>query len=82
LSHNDRLAGAYRLTLKHRYPCDAILKGIAAGFLFAEPSDASAMRIQKHITVHGIASSVRAFTGIDNEDAVWAIIGYYNELKR
>ena len=80
LSENDRLVGAYRLTKKHGLDGRPILKGIAAGFLFAEPADSSAMRIQSYIDSIGIESAVRHCTGLD-EAEVAEICRLYSELK-
>ncbi len=80
LSGNDRLVGAYRLTQKHGVDGRPILKGIAAGFLFAEPADASAMWIQSYIVSNGIEDAVRHFTGLD-EAEVSEICRLYGELK-
>ncbi len=80
LSGDDRLVGAYRLTQKHGVDGSPILKGIAAGFLFAEPADGSAMRIQEHIASNGIESAVRHFTGLGEAD-VSQICRLYSALK-
>ena len=80
LSGNDRLVGAYRLTQKHSVNGKPILKGIAAGFLFAEPADASAIRIQSYIAGNGIEDAVRHFTGLDDAE-VAEICRLYGELK-
>jgi len=81
LGYNDRLVGAYRLTQKHGFACDAILKGIAAGFLFAVPGDEAAVKIQTSIIEHGICASVMAFTGITEDAAITKIVRYYNIFK-
>ncbi len=81
LSFNDRLVGAYRLTQKHGIPSRAILEGIAAGFLFAEPADKSAMKIQKYIRQHGVTAAVKAFTGLKDEVVILHIAGLYRDMK-
>lgn len=81
LSCNDRLVGAYRLTQKHGVGCDAILKGIAAGFLFTVPADKAAVKIQTSIIEHGIYASVVTFTGITDDATVTKIVRYYHNFK-
>ena len=81
LSYSDRLVGAYLLTQKNNIACDVILKGIAAGFRFDEPSDPSAVQINSFIKAHGIREAVTAFTGLQNEEPISKIITYYRTFE-
>ncbi|MEI8200850.1 MAG: hypothetical protein WCG21_12370 [Eubacteriales bacterium] len=81
LSHNDRLVGAYLLAQNNGIECEAILKGIAAGFLFSEPSDRASLQIQKAIKEHGIRDTVIKYTGLHDESVISSILSHYECYK-
>lgn len=78
LAPGDRLTGSLDLMIRHGIKCDALLKGIAAGFRFDAPGDESAAEIQSYLQKNGIRSAITNYTGIVDQELMSRIMHYYD----
>lgn len=82
LSKGDRLTGSAKLCLKHGLSYKAIVKGMAAGFAYAEPKDENAIKLQKDVKELGIEETVHKYTGLDKESPILKeTVKEYGSLK-
>lgn len=80
LKNIDRLTGAALYCIEQGTSAERIIPGIAAGYRFDNPDDASAMQIQQYIKDNGIGKTVQKYSGIDGE-LLDAVVRAYNEVE-
>ena len=76
----DRLTGAALYCVEQGLSADNIIPGIAAGLLFDNSDDASAVEIQQYISEHGIEKTINKYCGIDGELKA-KVASAYNEAR-
>ena len=80
LKNIDRLVGAALYCIEQGMSADGIIPAIAAGYLFDNPQDASAVEIQQYIAENGIEKAVEEYSSIDGE-LKDKIVAQYNAMK-
>ena len=81
LKNTDRLVGAALYCIEQGMSADGIVPAIAAGYLFDNPQDASAVEIQQYIAHNGIEKAVEKYSDIDGE-LKDKIVSEYNSMKK
>lgn len=82
LSEHDRLTGNALLCIKHGIEPKNLIKAIAYGMAYDEPSDKKAQYIQKMISEKGISYAVSKVVGLpEHHDIVQGIVYNYKCLK-
>jgi len=81
LGHDERLIKPLRNLYGLDLPVKNLSIVIAAAFLFDNPDDEEAVRLQKYIQEYGIESAIAHFTGIENSELVNKVKKNYCELK-
>lgn len=81
LGHDERLIKPLRNLYGLDLPVKNLSIVIAAAFLFDNPDDEEAVRLQKYIKENGIEPAIAHFTGIENSELIYKIKKNYNELK-
>lgn len=82
LSKGDRLAGAAEVNVRHGVPFEGIAEAMALGFLYGEPADPAAVKLQQDIRELGIEEAVSKYTGFEKEHAiVRKVVEKYKGLK-
>ncbi|WP_206917024.1 mannitol-1-phosphate 5-dehydrogenase [Alicyclobacillus suci] len=82
LSADDRLVGPLRLALAAKVKTPALIRAIAFGFHYNNPSDEAASKIQAEIQQFGIENTVKRITGLSESSIVDAIAEQYHALLR
>lgn len=82
LSKGDRLAGAAEVNVRHGESFEGIAEAMALGFLYGEPADPAAVKLQQDIRELGIEEAVSKYTGFEKEHAiVRKVVEKYKGLK-
>ena len=82
LSSGDRLTGAAQRCLEHGLPYEAIAKGMAAGFGYAEPKDENVVKLQEQIKELGIEETVHKYTELEKDSPILRkVVEEYEALK-
>jgi len=80
LKNIDRLTGAALYCIEQGTSADNIIPAIAAGLLFDNPDDASAVEIQQYISDNGVSKAIDKYCGIDGELKA-KVVAAYNEAR-
>ena len=67
LKNIDRLTGAALYCIEQGMSADGIIPAIAAGLMFDNPDDASAMELQQFIREHGVENAVEKYCEVSGE---------------
>lgn len=67
LKNIDRLTGAALYCIEQGMSADGIIPAIAAGLMFDNPDDASAMEVQQFIREHGVENAVEKYCEVSGE---------------
>ncbi|MBR2908413.1 MAG: mannitol dehydrogenase [Clostridia bacterium] len=78
LSENDRLVGAFKMVKEEGGVPAHIAVGIAAGYLFAEPSDPAAVEITDYVKENGLEKALLKYSNITDADDVKMIRTFYD----
>lgn len=82
LEPNERLVGPAVQCEEQGLKNQRLLEGIAAVFLFQQPEDEQAVKLQEYVQQHGIEESIEHFTSLKQGSPMHEqICGYYQRLK-
>lgn len=82
LEPTERLVGPAVQCEEQGLTNERLLEGIAAVFLFQQPEDEQAIKLQEYVEQHGLKESIEHFTSLKQGSRMHEqICGYYQRLK-
>jgi mannitol-1-phosphate 5-dehydrogenase len=82
LKREDRLVGPVLLARKHGFETQHLVRAIAAGLRFDDPTDPGAVHVQQRIAALGLPAALREICGLTEaeQDLIEAVVRAYHRL--